>query len=66
MKLDNIKSIEYDINKNKVFGIKSAIIWGHAKDKNVASPLLYISKPRNVSQEDFEVLLEKLQIDILK
>ena len=64
--LDVIKSFEFDKNKNKVFGIKSAIVWGHSKNTNSSFPLLYISKPKNISQSDFELLLEKIQIEIYK
>lgn len=62
--LEGIRSFEYDKNRNKMFGIKSAIIWGHSKDSNSSFPMLYISKPKGVSQEDFELLLDKLDISI--
>ena len=64
--LDEIRSIEYDKNRTKIFGIKSAIIWGHSKERSSTFPLLYISKPRSISQEDYELLLDKLQINILR
>lgn len=57
-----VKSIELDKNKDRVFGIKSAILWGHSSENNSMFPLLYISKPRSVSQEDFEELIEKLDL----
>ena len=63
--LDKIKSFEFDKNRRKIFGIKSAIIWGHSKDTNGIFPMLYISKPKHVSQEDYELLLENLEIDII-
>lgn len=66
MILDNIKSITYDKNKTHSMGIKSAIIWGNIKDTNEFLPLLYISKPKNISQEDYELLLDRLIIDISK
>lgn len=56
-----LDSIEYDRNRTGIFGIKSAIIWGHNKNKGI-SPLLYISKPRSVSQEDYEYMLDHLKI----
>lgn len=62
--LDSIKSFEFDKNKNKVFGIKSGIVWGHSKNSNSSFPLLYISKPKSISQEDFELLLDKISISI--
>ena len=51
-------------NRNKIFGIKSAIIWGHSKDTNSSFPMIYISKPKSVSQADFELLLDKIDIAI--
>ncbi len=62
--LESIRSYEYDKNKTKVFGIKSAIIWGHSKNTNSSFPMLYISKPKNISQEDFELLLDSIDITI--
>ena len=62
--LDKIRSIEFDRNRNKVFGIKSGILWGHSKDTNGCFPLLYISKPKSISQEDFELLLDKITINV--
>lgn len=64
--LDKIKAFEYDKNRNKIFGIKSAIIWGRSKDTNGQFPLLYISKPKYISQDDFELLLDKIDITIRK
>lgn len=64
--LDKIKSFEYDKNRCHILGIKSAVIWGHLKDSNSLFPLLYISKPRNISQEDYELLLNKIDISIRK
>ena len=60
--LDKIKALTYDKNREKLYGIKSAIVWGHSKNSNTIFPLLYISKPRSISQEDYELLLDKLQI----
>ncbi len=62
--LERIRSFEYDKNRNKIFGIKSAIIWGYSKDTNSSFPMIYISKPKNVSQTDFELLLDKIDIEI--
>lgn len=63
--LDEIKSITFDKNRTELFGIKSGILWGHSKDTNVSYPLLYISKPKQISQEDFEVLLDSIKINII-
>ncbi len=62
--LDSIRSFEFDKNRKKIFGIKSGIVWGHSNKTNGSFPMLYISKPKSVSQEDFELLLEKLDISI--
>lgn len=62
--LKKIRSFEYDKNRKTIFGIKSAIVWGHSKDTNGSFPMLYISKPKNISQADFELLLDKLDIGI--
>ena len=64
--LDDIRAIEYDKNHRKLFGIKSAIVWGFSKHTNSCSPLLYISKPKHISQKDYEFLLDKLIIDMQK
>jgi len=64
--LERIRSFEFDKNRNKIFGIKSGIVWGHSNKTNSTFPLLYISKPKSVSQEDFELLLDKIEITIKK
>lgn len=64
--LERIRSFEYDKNRNKIFGIKSGIVWGHSNETNSTFPLFYISKPKSVSQEDFELLLDKIDITIRK
>lgn len=62
--LDTIRSFEFDRNRTRVFGIKSAIVWGHSNKSNSSFPLLYISKPKGISQEDYELLLDKIDISI--
>lgn len=62
--LDGIRSFEFDKNRKAIFGIKSGIIWGHSNKTNGSFPILYISKPKGISQEDFELLLDKLDISI--
>ena len=64
--LEKIRSFEFDKNRTRIFGIKSAIVWGHSKDTNGSFPMLYISNPKNISQEDFEILLDKIDIEIRK
>ena len=60
---DKIRAFEYDENRTKIFRIKSGIVWGYSKDTNGCFPMLYITKPKNISQEDFELLLSKLDIN---
>ena len=62
--IDKIRSIEYDKNRTKIFGIKSAILWGHSKDTNGIFPLLYISKPKGITLEEYEDLLDRLEINL--
>lgn len=60
---DTIRSFEFDKNRNHIFGLKAGIVWGHSNKSNSSSPLLYISKPKSVSQEEFEELLDAIDID---
>jgi len=62
--LKKIRSFEYDKNRKAIFGIKSAIVWGHSKNTNGIFPMLYISKPKKISQADFELLLDSLEIEL--
>jgi len=62
--IKNLRSIEFDKNRRKIFGIKSGIVWGYSKNTNSSSPLLYISKPKHISQEDFEFMLERLEVGL--
>lgn len=64
MKIDDIGAIEYDRNKNKVFGIKSAILWGHKG--STATPLMYFRKPKNMAQKDFDDILDRMYIRIFE
>ncbi len=63
---ERLTSFEYDKNRNKIFGIKSGIVWGKFSNPFSTSPILYISKPKHISQEDFELLLDKIEIIIKK
>lgn len=60
--LEDIKSIEFDRNRTHVFGIKSGILWANSKKTNGMYPILYISKPKSISQNDFEILLDSIEI----
>lgn len=62
--INKLRSVEYDKNRTKIFGLKSAILWGRFKDSNGSMPLLYISKPKHIPQEEYEDLLERLEINL--
>jgi hypothetical protein len=62
--LNEIRSFEFDKNREAIFGIKSGIIWGHSNSTNGCFPMLYISKPKHIKQSDFELLLDKIDITI--
>lgn len=62
---DEIKSFEFDRNRNKIFGIKSGIVWGHSKNSNSSFPLLYISKPKHITEEQFNKLLDSIEINFI-
>lgn len=64
--LSKIKSFSYDKNRDGIFGLKSAIVWGNSKDTNSTFPMLYISKPKHISKKDYELLLDKIEITIKK
>ena len=58
---DSLRSFEFDRNKNHLFGLKSAVIWGHSKLQG-SYPILYISKPKNITQTEYEELLDCIDI----
>jgi hypothetical protein len=60
--LSKLRSIEFDRNRNGIFGIKSAIIWGHHKDTNSSSALLYLTKPKHISNEDYNEMINSINI----
>ena len=53
---------EFDSNKDHIFGIKSAILWKYG-EKGL-SPVLYLRKPKHVSQEEYDELIQNMQIYI--
>ena len=61
-----ISWIEFDPNQTQILGIKSGIVWGYLEDSNECSPLRYISKPKNISEEDFYLLLDRIDVQIIK
>ena len=65
-RFDNLRSLEFDRNRKQIFGVKSGIVWGHSNKTNGMYPILYISKPKNISQEDYEKLLDCIEIQFIK
>jgi hypothetical protein len=63
---DNLRSFSFDKNEKHIFGIKSGIVWGHSNKTNLISPLLYISKPKSISLEEYQELLDMIDIHFIK
>lgn len=63
---DKIRSVEVDKNKNKIFGIKSAIIWAHSNQTNSTYPLLYLRKPKNITDEEYKELIDSINVTFFK
>lgn len=61
---DKFKRFTLDSNPNHIFGIKSAIIWG--ENEGSATPLLYLRKPKSVSQEDYDDMVKRIKISFSK
>ena len=63
---NKLKSFSFDKNEEKIFGIKSAIIWGQSSEENAEYPLLYISKPKGIPEEEYKELLNCIEIQFIK
>ena len=59
---DNLRGFEVYPNEDKIFGIKSAIIFGINKNENSSSPLLYLTKPKNITDEQYKELISRIKI----
>jgi len=55
--------VTYFLDKTKEFR-KSIVLFKQVG--NVCSPVMYISKPKHVSQEEFDELFNKIQITVKK
>ena len=64
--LSTVKSVYFDRNEDKIFGIKSGILWGYSNRNNSMFPLLYFSKPKSVTEDDFKEILSRLEINMLE
>lgn len=62
--LEELRSCEFDKNEKRLFGIKSPIMWGHSKRSNGTYPLFYIRKPKGITQEDFDDIINHLEFTI--
>lgn len=56
------KSKEQRAENFKTFGIKSGVAWGKLKDKNAQVPIFYIKKPKSITEQEFQEILNSLQI----
>jgi hypothetical protein len=61
--IEELKSFSVTREVGK-FGRKSGIVWGNKG--NSESPIMYLSKPKWVSDEDFAELLNCIQIKFIK
>lgn len=55
--------LELEKNKDKVFGARSAILWGYT-EATTAYAIVYLKKPKYMSEEEFEDILDGLEIGI--
>ena len=49
---------------DKSLGIKSPTLWGIEDGKMY--PIIYLRKPKGISQEDFDAFIERIQIYVKK
>lgn len=59
---DEIEDLEFDKNADNKFGIKSPIIWAYSKKTNGMYPVLYLRKPKHISEDFFNELINSLSI----
>lgn len=56
-------SMNRDLKDNfRVYRRKSAIVFGQKDESNIAYPIMYLSRPRWISEEDFQELVNSIQI----
>lgn len=59
-----MKGLEsYSIDNSKSIR-KSVVVWG--SEGNISYPIMYISKPKHINQEDFDRMIEKMELLIHK
>ena len=59
---DNIRGFELYKNEDKNFNIKSAIIFGIDKKGDCAGSLLYLTKPKHITEEQYKELISRIKI----
>lgn len=59
---DRIESISFYPTEKKQFGVKSVILWGNSG--NTMFPLAYISKPKSISEDDFNQIVKNMEIKL--
>jgi len=62
---DKLKSFSLCRNENKEYR-KSAIVYGNLKNTNSSYAILYITKPKNISEEEYRELIDALEINFVK
>jgi hypothetical protein len=55
--------VGYSISTDGLAYIKSAAIYGHYKPNTIA-PLVYLQKPKWVSDEDFKRIISSLKLEL--
>ena len=56
------KSVSARRNNQECRLPKSAVLWGCVKGTNDHEPLLFFTKPRGISEEDYKKILDALDI----
>lgn len=59
--IKDLDSFEVDRTKSV---LKSVVVWGHKG--SVISPLFYIQKPKHLTEEEFNYIMDKVEINIVK
>ncbi len=66
--IKNIKRISLSISKKsreqnkKLFRTSNGILWADQNGDHAYYPILYLKKPKHLSDEEFQKLLDKLEI----
>jgi hypothetical protein len=44
--------------------VKSAVVYGHLLERNASFPLMYLQKPKHITDEQFDKLVEGVKLTI--